>query len=399
MIPARTPPTTVDAPDFVNEPSRTAKPLASTSVGRLTLTELRCYSHARLDARPGPIVLTGPNGAGKTNLLEAISLLSPGRGLRGARLGDLQRLGAAPDASWGVAATIHGPGGETLVGTGRDGIAEKRVVQIDGKIGKSQSALADVLSVVWLTPLMDRLFIEGAKGRRRFLDRLIFGLDPAHAGRVTRYDSALRQRARLLAERPSETAWLDAVEIELAATGVALAAARLDMVMRLSRALAASTGPFPRPIVAADGQVEARLMREPALAVEDWLKDILARNRLSDAAQGETQVGAHRADLAVTYAEKNVPAALASTGEQKALLVAIVLASTRLAAAECGRTPILLLDEVAAHLDEKRRAALYEEILQLGAQAWMTGADRSLFQPLDRTAQYFTVRDAQIELG
>jgi len=368
----------------------------SASVARLTLTEFRCYAHARIEAGPGAVVLTGPNGAGKTNLLEAISLLSPGRGLRGARSADFQRLSGPPDAVWGVAATITSPDGDTLVGTGREAGSERRVIQIDGKAGKSQTALADILSIVWLTPQMDRLFAEGAKGRRRFLDRLVFGLDPAHAGRVTRHDTALRQRAKLLAERPAETAWLDAVEAELAATGVALAAARVDMVARLARALDASTGPFPRPMVTADGPVEARLSNQPALAVEDWLKESLARNRTGDAAQGETRVGAHKGDLGVMHREKSVPAALTSTGEQKAILVAIVLAAARLAMAERGRTPILLLDEVAAHLDDTRRQALYAEIAALGAQAWMTGTDKTLFDALGEEAQHFTIRDAII---
>jgi DNA replication and repair protein RecF len=374
----------------------TKKPIASAVVTRLTLTEFRCYSHARIEAGRGAVVLTGPNGAGKTNLLEAISLLSPGRGLRSARSADLQRIGGAPDAVWGVAAILDGPAGETLVGTGRDRESERRVVQIEGKPGKSQAALAEVLSVVWLTPQMDRLLVESARGRRKFLDRLVFGLDPAHAGRVTRHDTALRQRARLLAERPGEIAWLDAVEMELATTGVALAAARLDMVGRLTGAIDAATGPFPRPLVAAEGPIEIRLGKEPALAVEDWLRESLARNRASDMASGETRLGAHRGDLAVTHREKQLPAGLASTGEQKAILVAIVLAAARLAMAEQGRTPILLMDEVAAHLDENRRAALYGEIADLKAQAWLTGTDRSLFEGLGNDAQYFAVRDAHI---
>jgi DNA replication and repair protein RecF len=369
---------------------------ASTIVSRLTLTEFRSYSHARVEAEAGSIVLTGPNGAGKTNLLEAISLLSPGRGLRGARSADFQRIGSAEGRFWGVAGAITGPAGDSLAGTGREAGTERRGVQIDGKGARSQSALAEIVSVVWLTPLMDRLFVEGAKGRRKFLDRLIFGLDPAHAGRVTRHDAALRQRARLLMERPGDHAWLDAIEAELATTGVALAAARADMAARLARALAQSAGPFPRPIVAADGPVEARLMEEPALAVEDWLKDVLARNRAGDAAQGETRIGAHRGDLTVTHREKDMPAALASTGEQKAILVAIVLAAARLAIAERGRTPILLLDEIAAHLDADRREALYGEIEALGVQAWMTGADRSLFESLGGRAQFFRIRDARI---
>jgi DNA replication and repair protein RecF len=383
-------------PSCFNRPGRTVAPAI---VARLTLTEFRCYAHARIEAGPGMVVLTGPNGAGKTNLLEALSLLSPGRGLRSAHSADLQRIGAGADAVWGVAARIDGPDGGALVGTGREPGRERRIVQIEGRPAKSQTALAEVLSVIWLTPHMDRLFAEGAKARRRFLDRLIFGLDPAHAGRVTRHDTALRQRARLLAERPGERSWLDAIEAELAATGVALAAARLDMVARLARALAAAVGPFPRPAVAAEGAVEERLMREPALAVEDWLKAALAANRMADAASGETRVGAHRGDLRVSFAEKDMPAALASTGEQKAILVAIVLAAARLAIAERGRAPILLLDEVAAHLDEDRRRALYEEVRRLGAQAWMTGTDRSLFDALGGEARHFTIRDSRISEG
>ena len=365
-------------------------------IARLTLTDFRCYAQARLEAGPGPIVLTGPNGAGKTNLLEAVSLLSPGRGLRGARLGDVQRIGATPESCLGVAATIETKDGETLVGTGREPGTERRAVQIDGKPAKSQAALADLLSVVWVTPQMDRLFVEGARGRRKFLDRLVFSIDPAHAGRATRHESGMRQRAKLLVERPHETSWLDAVEAELAATGVALAAARLDMALRLAQALSAATGPFPRPLVAAEGAIENRLMSDPALAVEDWLRGALLRNRAADAAQGETLAGAHRSDLSVIHAEKNMPAALSSTGEQKALLVAIVLAAARLAAAETGRVPVLLLDEVAAHLDEDRRAALFAEIETLGAQAWMTGTDRALFDPLGSRAQGFRVREAHI---
>jgi DNA replication and repair protein RecF len=272
-------------------------------------------------------------------------------------------------------------------------------VQIDGRIVRSQASLSEIVSVVWLTPAMDRLFADSAKARRRFLDRLIYALDPAHAGRVTRHDAALRQRARLLAERPGESGWLDAVEAELAATGVALAWARLDMAARLMRAIGQASGPFPRPIVAASGPVEDRLKAGTALSVEDWLKDALARNRAGDAADGETRIGAHKGDLAVTYAEKAMPAALASTGEQKALLVAIVLAAARLAAAERGRAPILLMDEVAAHLDSGRRAALYGEIARLGAQAWMTGTDRALFDAVGPDAQHFTVRDARITPG
>jgi DNA replication and repair protein RecF len=394
MIPARNPAIPHTPQNRAEPPGGARAEIAA--VARLTLTEFRCYAHARLDAERGAIVLTGPNGAGKTNLLEAISLLSPGRGLRGARSADLQRIGGAPDSVWGVAATVSGADGETLVGTGREAGSERRLIQIDGKPAKSQSALSDVLSVVWLTPHMDRLFLEGAKGRRRFLDRLVFSLDPAHAGRVTRHDSALRQRARLLAERPGETAWLDAIEAELAATGVALAWARVDMAARVARSIAASRGPFPRPIVAAAGPVEERLMREPAVAVEDWLRDGLARNRALDAAQGETRLGAHRGDLEVVHAEKGLPAALTSTGEQKAILVAIVLAAARLAAAERGRIPVLLLDEIAAHLDETRRAALYSELALLGAQAWMTGTDPALFEAMGADARYLSVRDARI---
>ena len=364
---------------------------------RLTLTDFRCYERARLAADARPIVLTGPNGAGKTNLLEAISFLAPGRGLRGAKTADIQRRGAPAGGVWGIAASLETPLGAVEVGTGRDpdSESERRAVRIDGRPTRGQVALAERLAVVWLTPQMDRLFVEGASGRRKFLDRLTFGFDPAHAGRLTRYEHALRERARLLRDPVREPAWIDAVEATMAETGVAIACARRDMVRRLA-AVAHVVEPFPRAAVAVVGAVEEWLESHPALTVEDLFKERLTQSRATDGETGGASTGPHRSDFVVRHVGKDMPAELCSTGEQKALLVAIVLANARLLAAERGAAPILLLDEVAAHLDAERREALYAEILALGAQTWLTGTDAGLFAPLSADALFFRVQQASV---
>lgn len=384
------------------QPAGSHAPLVA--VRRLTLSEFRCYEHLRVEVDHGIIVLTGPNGAGKTNLLEALSLLTPGRGLRRARLAELRRLGAPTAASWAVAAKLDTPEGPVDLGTGGDpqagGESDRRVVRVDGQTARSQSVLADYLSAVWLTPQMDRLFVEGRSERRRFFDRLVYGFDPAHAGRLSAYERAMRDRSRLLKEsrdgRRLDTAWLAALEEQMAAHGVAAAAARMDMLARLNAALDRADGPFPRALVALDGVVEARLMQEPALAVEDWVRALLAGNRAVDAAAGTATEGPHKVDLLVTHLGKAMPAAFCSTGEQKALLVALVLANARLILAERGRPPLLLLDEVAAHMDAARRAALYDQLSALGGQAWLTGTDVALFAPLAGQAGFLGIEDARI---
>jgi DNA replication and repair protein RecF len=367
---------------------------AALSIARLAVTRFRCYESVRLAPDARPVVLTGPNGAGKTNLLEAVSLLAPGRGLRRARLGEMDRHGDV--GGWGVAAIIATPDGEVEIGTGREPDGERRIVRINGEPARGQTALADFVSALWLTPDMDRLFREGASARRRFLDRLVYGYDPAHAGRVTAYEQAMRERGRLLGDGSGDDAWLSALEETMAARGVAIAAARLEMVQRLTRALAGATGPFPGVALSVDGSVEGWLGSGPALAAEDRLKAELRAARRQDAQSGATSVGPHRSDLEARHLAKDMLAAYCSTGEQKAMLIAIVLAEARLQAAERGVAPLLLLDEVAAHLDEERRKALFDEICGLPGQTWMTGTDAALFSPLGDRAQHFSVADAMV---
>jgi DNA replication and repair protein RecF len=376
-------------------------------VTRLALTDFRNYRSARLDIAARPVVLTGPNGAGKTNLLEAVSVLSPGRGLRNARLGDLDRRRADDEpetAGWAVAATIETQRGAVKIGTGRDPAvalqpagpargSERRIVRIDGETARGQAALGELIGVIWLTPQMDRLFIEGPSARRRFLDRLVLGLDPAHAARVAAYEHAMRERSRLLRDGPPDAAWLDALEEVMAAQGVAVAAARRDAVERLDEACAAAEGPFPCARLRIAGTVEAWLDEAPALAAEERFKTALKAGRAADTLAGGATVGPHRSDLAVAHAEKGVAAEGLSTGEQKALLISIVLAHARLQRQTRGEPPLLLLDEVAAHLDGARREALFDALLGLESQVWLTGTDAALFAPLRAAARFLSVSD------
>lgn len=365
------------------------------AVTRLRLTDFRSYESFRFDGDSRPVVLTGPNGAGKTNLLEAVSYLAPGRGLRGARLGDIDRRGGK--GGWAVAATVQTLGGPVDIGTGRDADNARRTVRISNNPAQSQAALADFVNVVWLTPQMDRLFADGASARRRFLDRLVYGFDPSHASRVNAYEHAMRERARLLKDGRRDNAWLSALEDAMAGHGVAVAAARLSLCEHLSEISIAADGPFPRARIAADGRVEDDLRNDPALAAEDRLREALADNRGLDADSGRTADGAHRSDLVVSHIGKDMPAELCSTGEQKALLIAVILAHARLLARHNGVTPLLLLDEVAAHLDAERRRALFADILEQGAQAWLTGADAALFDEISpRDAAFYRVRDASM---
>ncbi|WP_455373959.1 DNA replication/repair protein RecF [Limibacillus halophilus] len=373
-------------------------------VARLKLTAFRCYEAAELVSDGRPLVLTGPNGAGKTNLLEALSFFAPGRGLRRARLSEIDRRlpgEGAGETPWAVAAEIETPQGRRSLGTGRDpapGPREKRVIKLDGDFLSNQQSLSELLAVLWLTPAMDRLFLEGPGERRRFLDRLVFGADPAHAGRITAYENALRERSRLLRGElgKPDPAWLSALEETLAGQGVAIAAARCAMTERLASACAAAEGPFPRAGLAVAGELEALLGQMKALEVEDRFRERLEASRTQDAESGGAAQGPHRSDLRVRHLERGREAELCSTGEQKALLISIVLAHARLIAAERGQKPLLLLDEVAAHLDETRRAALYEELTALGAQTWLTGTDSALFAAFGERAQHFRVEGARI---
>jgi len=374
-----------------------AEPARAPSIRRLALTEFRCYAAARIEVEPQPVVLSGPNGAGKTNLLEAISFLAPGRGLRRARLGEIDRRGGS--GAWAVSALLTTSEEAIQLGTGRDATSEngeRRLLRIDGAPAKSQATLSRLVNMVWLTPQMDRMFIEGASGRRRFLDRLVFGFDPEHSARLSAYERALRERAKLLRDGGGDAAWLAALEDEMAAQGVAIAAARAQCVSRLDAACSTASSAFPRARLAMSGEVESWLDEMPALAAEDMLRRRLEGQRRIDAESGVSTIGPHRADLAVQHADTGMDAALCSTGEQKALLLAILLAQAKLLAAQRGAPPVMLLDEVAAHLDAARRTALFAEIVALRTQAWLTGTDLALFDSLRDAAQFFAVADARI---
>jgi DNA replication and repair protein RecF len=375
-------------------------------LGRLALTDFRNYGHGALTVDRRPVVLTGPNGAGKTNLLEAISFLVPGRGLRQARLSEVDRVaGGERGGAWGVASTVCRGDDAVEIGTGRDASQaadvgrERRLVKINGAFAGGPSALAEHLAVIWLTPQMDRLFLDSAGARRRFLDRLVYGFDPDHAGRLARYEHALQERSQLLRQSgPNgwDAAWLGALEQQIAEGGVAIAAARRELIERLGQAVARGVGPFPQAALALDGAVEAWLAEMPALAVEDKVRNQLAADRPRDAESGGAHCGTHRSDLRVTHLARGLPAAQCSTGEQKALLISIVLAEARVQIDSRGVAPILLLDEVVAHLDAGRRTALFEEILALDLQAWLTGTEAALFAELGGRAQFFGVRDAVV---
>jgi DNA replication and repair protein RecF len=378
------------------------------AVRQLRLTDFRNYRQLRLDCDLSPVVLVGANGAGKTNLLEALSFLAPGRGLRRARLDEVCRRSRSDDsdaAAWAVAATLDTPEGRLAIGTGLDpgrgeGSLPRRVVRIDGRTAASQTALGLHVAAVWLTPQLDRLFLDGASDRRRFLDRLVTALHPEHAGNVAAYENALRQRARLLADGRQggnrDPHWFTALEDTMARHGVALAANRADTVQRLDAAARLGVGPFPRASLAMAGEIDGWIAAMAALDAEDRLRSELAANRLRDAEAGTTSVGPHRSDLAVRHLDLDLPAAEGSTGQQKAVLVSIALAHARLVALSRGRPPLLLLDEIAAHLDSERREALFDEVVALGAQSWMTGTDAALFKPLAGRAQLLRVADGSI---
>ena len=379
------------------------------AVTRLVLTDYRCYARLRLEVDARPVVLTGPNGAGKTNLLEALSFLAPGRGLRGAPLAAIDRLraGVRVGCGWTVAARLATPAGSAEVGTGherpqdgdgagaRDG---RRVVRIDGAPVRGQAALARTVRLGWVTPEMDRLFSDRAAGRRRFLDRMVSDFDPDHVHRLAVYDHAMRERARLLRERAPDydARWCAALEDRMAREGVAIAAARRATTARLGDAAGLGIGPFPKAALAMTGSLDDWLDTMPALAAEDRLREALAADRPRDADSGGAATGPHRSELAARHLDRDMPAAQCSTGEQKALLLSIVLAHARLSRLEHGAPPVLLLDEVAAHLDAAHRDALFEELLALGAQVWLTGTDAALFASLRGCAQFYGVADAAL---
>ncbi|PCJ68912.1 MAG: DNA replication/repair protein RecF [Rhodobiaceae bacterium] len=399
-------------PVAIEEPA----PASAVHLSRLVVTHFRSYERAALVLDGRPVVLTGPNGAGKTNLLEAISLLSPGRGLRGVPFSDLGYRAQGEQTSrlgWGVAATLMRHQGEvwdeSVIGTGQNAPTDPeldepprvRTVRIDGETQSSAGVLTDYVRVLWLTPAQDRLFLDGAGGRRRFLDRLVMGFDPTHGTRVNAFEKVLRERNRLLSEDVRDVMWYAAVEEQIAEYGVAMAAARVETIARLKGAIdAAAESAFPKSLLALSGDLEAALGEgEAATDVEDRYRARLEENRARDRGAGRTLDGPHRSDLLVRHAPKDMEAKACSTGEQKALLLGLILANTRLLTLSIGAPPLLLLDEVAAHLDAERRAALFDELCDMGVQAWMTGTDASLFQALGSRAQAFDVRDNRCDIS
>jgi DNA replication and repair protein RecF len=374
--------------------------MTASRIHRLTLTHFRNYRAASLSPRGDMVVLVGHNGAGKTNCLEAISFLSPGRGLRRATLEDV--ADNQGDGSWAVSAEVEGALGLSTLGTGieagrGDGAGSRRC-RIDRETVASAAAFADHLRIVWLTPAMDGLFSGAASERRRFFDRLVLAIDAEHSSRVSALERSLRSRNRLLEVRNYDDHWCDAIERETAELAVAVAATRGQTATRLAAMLRARglASAFPSAEIALDGWMENALLGEPATTVEDRYRAILKANRVRDAAAGRTLDGPHLTDLEVVYAPKNMPARDASTGEQKALLIGLVLAHATLVAQMTGIVPLLLLDEIVAHLDPSRRKALFDELARLGAQVWMTGADPAAFGEIGPSGEIFSVENGRI---
>ena len=358
------------------------------AIAELTLTDYRSFQHVTLQSGGRSVYLHGPNGAGKTNLLEAISLLSPGRGLRGAPLAEVGRRlpGEAQGRAWTVSALSLGDDGETRLGTGVESPGAAR--------------LADHARPVWLTPAQDRLFLDGAAERRRFFDRLVFAGQPAHAAHAAAYDRAMRERLRLLtAEEPADPVWLTALEATMAKAGALMAESRAHTLTALQAEIDSRGGrPFPRASLSLTGEWEQLATGGVGLSeIEARLTSGLAEARPRDAAAGRSLTGPHRGDLSVIHRDKDRPAAECSTGEQKALILNLVLAQgARLSRAKSAPNPILLLDEVAAHLDPVRRAALFDEIEALSLQAFLTGTDESLFETLKGRALGVSVEEARL---
>jgi len=369
-------------------------------ITRLTLTNFRNYAALSVELRPGAVVLTGDNGAGKTNLLEAVSLLTPGRGLRRAPYAEMAREGG--DGGFALHARLDGPAGPVEIGTGvlgGEAGENGRRVRINGAPARSAEDMLEWLRVVWLTPAMDSLFTGPAGDRRRFLDRLVLAIDAGHGQRAIDYEKAMRGRNRLLAEGSRDGAWFDAIETQMAETGTAIAAARAELVRLLAAMIARLPGdsPFPQAEIGLAGELEAAVGAMPAVDAEERFRRALAAGRERDRAAGRTLEGPHRSDLVVRHRPKAMPAELCSTGEQKALLVGLVLSHARLTGEMSGLAPILLLDEIAAHLDAGRRAALFSILEELNCQAFMTGTDAALFSSLAGRAQFLTVDHGTVQ--
>lgn len=348
----------------------------------LTLTNFRNYDSLRINFDAQTTVIYGANGSGKTNLLEAISLLTPGRGLRSCKLDEVKKHG---QIEWSVVSEVAG----YKIAVGLEPGRERRTIKIDGEKQSGGNALAEYVSCVWLTPQIDGIFLEGSGERRRFFDRLIYNFDPEHASRVAIYENAMRERLKLLKDGHNDPVWLKTLERRMAEYGVAIAAARNEVIGYLQKAIDKSATSFPLPDIRIASEYEALLRKSSALDVEEKLLEDLVNSRTHDANSGRSNVGVHKTDFQVNFKAKNVPANLCSTGEQKGLLISIILGLARLLRERRNKTPIILLDEVVAHLDESRREQLFEELKNLGCQSFLTGTEKELFPNID--AQYLNI--------
>ncbi|HEV2559588.1 MAG TPA: DNA replication/repair protein RecF [Microvirga sp.] len=370
-------------------------------ITRLILQDFRTYAALDLTVTRGLVALVGENGAGKTNILEAVSLFMPGRGLRRADLADMARQDGP--GSFAVSITLDTPYGDHRLGTGiaapdEDGRAA-RLYRVDGAPVTSQAAFAEYLRIVWLTPDLDALFRGAAGDRRRFLDRLVLAVDADHGTRVGALERALRSRNRVLDESPDDALWLEALEREVAELAVAVSAARQETVQRLASLILSTrddASPFPFATLQIEGEIDTLVASLPAVDAEDRYRAILRESRPRDRAAGRTLVGPQASDLLVRHGPKDIPAAMASTGEQKALLLGLVLAHAHLVATMSGLAPLVLLDEVAAHLDPRRRAGLFDRLEALGGQVWMTGADPALFGDIGERAEVLHVTPGHV---
>ena len=382
---------------------QTRKP--AQAVARLTLTDYRNYERLRLEPPQGLIALVGENGVGKTNLLEAISLLAPGRGLRGAEFSSLGRRQAsdAVGQAWAVSARIVGPSGECQLGSAWSAAAEDgghsgRAILIDGHLQKSSGTLASLLRIVWLTPQLDRLFSGSTSERRRYLDRMVLLFDAAHGSRINVFEKLMRERNALLQQQRIDQQWATSLEKQMAECAIAISAARLQAVANLGRYLDGENlpGPFPWSSLAVVGDIETLVTTLPALAAEDHYRALLQEGRGDDRAAGRTLSGPHRSDLKVQHGPKAIAAADGSTGEQKALLIGLALAQAQAIGSVAGAAPVMLLDEIAAHLDKTRREALFGLLQDLGVQVWMTGTEPEVFHGAGTSAVVYHVENGTL---
>ena len=369
----------------------------------LHLQNFRSYQELSLDQiEPKNIILFGANGAGKTNILEALSLLAPGRGLRQSKNKDLQKHGTFKSMPWTVSSRLKTHHGLAQIGTARDALKDKRLIRINGEDVRTQGALSEWLSCLWLTPQMDRLFLDDKSSRRRFFDRLAYTFDPAHMGRLTRYENAVRQRMKLLKEGQNDPSWFTGLEAQIAEAGIAISATRYNFCQKLQKAYHSATDEekshFPSAKLSIEGDVEKILEQQSALEAEEQFQKKLERSRAQDAQNGTTHFGSHRSDFVTIYSDKNMPAAQCSTGEQKAMLIGIILAHARLLKEEKHSAPLLLLDEIVAHLDPNRRRILAGILENYSSQVWMTGTDRSLFKDFDSQSSYFSVSESSVSV-